>query len=99
MARAVRVPEAVDGRREDFDLPGWRGERVALRVGTEISERHLRLAGHRQFETIACPEFVKTRYRPPRLSQFAPPLFIQVAQPVHRGAALGEFLAHAEPFR
>src|SRR5258706_1742441 len=99
MARAVRGPEAVDGCREDFDLPGRRGERVALRVGAEVRERHLRLAGHRQFEAVACPELVKTRYRPAALNQVAPPLFIQAAQPVHRGAARGEVLARAQPVR
>ena len=71
MARAVRVPEAVDGCREDFDLPGRRGERVAIRVGAEISERHLRLAGHRQFKAVACPELVKTRHDLAAVSQVA----------------------------
>src|SRR5579859_3344783 len=99
MARTVRVPEAVDGRREDFDLPGRRGERVGLRVGAEISERHLRLAGYRQFEAVACPELVKARYRPAEPGQVAAPLFVQAAKPVHRCAALGEALARAEPFR
>src|SRR6266567_491872 len=99
VARAVWVTVAVDGFREDFDFPGRRGERVTFRVGAEISKRHLRFAGHRQFEAVACPELVKTRYCPSPLSQCAPPLVIQVAQPVHRGAALGEVLARAEPFR
>src|SRR3984957_7464888 len=99
VARAVRVPEAVDGRGEDLDLAGRRGERVTFRVGAEIGERHLRLAGYRQLEAVARPELGKARYLPSPLRQVVPPLLIHGAQPLHRGAALGEVRARAEPVR
>src|SRR6516164_11110242 len=89
VSRAVRVPVSIDGRGEDLNLPGRRGERMLLRVNTELGERHLRLAGHRQLDAVAGPELVKTRNRSPApRSERIPPLPIQVPQPLHRGTAL-----------
>ena len=100
--RADRVRELIGLTGQypavDEDLTGSVGVVSGCLSGSarKSANATLRLAGYRQLKSVGRPELVETRNRPAGRERI-PPFVIQVPQPLHRGAPLGEVLGHAEP--
>ena len=96
MPRAVVVAEAVDGLREDLDAPRGRRQRMGLGIAAELGEEHAPVVGDRQLDVAGPPEGVEVRQLDALARDLLAEQVIEVAQPVHLAAALGERRAEPE---
>jgi hypothetical protein len=99
MPGAVGVTEAVDGRREDLDLPARRAQSGACRVAAEGGEQHLAGIGDRDFQRSGRPELLERRHLVTCGAHLRAPSPVQVTQPLARGPAFGEGRSGLQPLR
>src|SRR5262245_44274470 len=90
MPWAIVVAEARDRLGIELDPPGRRLERVRPRVGPIRLEKHRWLIGNLQFEVAGLPKNVERREVEVALRRLLPRHVVQMPQPLHLAAPLGE---------